>query len=473
MFRLIKKLFLVLGLGLGAFALYGSLFSEKKPPSDLAKGYLKTKVVNKVSSELIELMEHLDQAQTEESKVKIFSFLLSSGQFRSLIRPELFESIEEFDEKYLPALRQALLDRLYASMSDEDWLAWQNNDFSADGEKTKARSFVDSVRSVNWELGSYIESAGLILSRLFVSTAKGQVFDAKLAYGFIEQRVGTLFSEKVRGQRAPEDFITRDILDDEYFLRLLERARCTEVGANKVDTDLSLNLRARLVQSVDWRRCPSEDFLNFGDFFDSVLQVGVIDDRKLLAASNVDQKPLYLEDSERKKLADLLTLSAVDASDAEDEVQAKKLLRRSKLVYQGLQSQALLESYLKKLDAQSGESRDVVEVEEGVSGDEEEFVQEAAPVLNYPNGSGSEDVSSSESSEGLSWFVFPLLIALGMLAFFAKAFLGFLRNRPQGGMSGNKEYRAQEFGDEEMPSAADSWDFDGSDEIDGMDDDDF
>lgn len=156
-------------------------------------------------------------------------------------------------ETFIPQIKKMLLVNLQRLMTLDDWRSWKDNMNSPYVSRTNARIFVDNVSTVNFYLGRYLETAGLLFSALYNSTINHGVFNIEESLYHLLEESNALFANKkpsaISSRVFIDTLITEDVVFDEYIQNM--RTDLVISIINKRDRDLDANFM--LLSSIPTR----------------------------------------------------------------------------------------------------------------------------------------------------------------------------------------------------------------------------
>ena len=193
------------------------------------------------SGEFISLNQKRQNHSIEEIRLA-----LNNGAYSRLtvLAPESLGSDISKETLILPEVKSLCLSRLKQIMTLNDWSSWKDALRGIDRNQSVARVFVDDIRSINFQLGRYVETAALLFSALYNNTANGRVFSAEeTLYGLLQQS-DQLFRSRTPTAISSRVYLDTLIIDDPSFQKSLEDLRSNFVSSyyRKEPTEIETHL---------------------------------------------------------------------------------------------------------------------------------------------------------------------------------------------------------------------------------------
>lgn len=198
-------------------------------------------------------------------------------------------------QKYLPLIKNEILRKLVIELGNSEWLQWSLPDTQNISNKTSARSFIDSFRNVNIDLGRYAETAALLFSGLYYTTISGRSFSAEEELYNLVLEADHLFARRTPAALSSRIHLDLEITRDETFLIWLERLRARLVVKYCINSPRQIENQFYLLSGV------KEEFLN-----EKILSVYkslfITISRKISPRFRDELREVYLTTSEIKRL---------------------------------------------------------------------------------------------------------------------------------------------------------------------------
>ncbi len=298
-----------------------------------------------------------------------FSRALAAGTPEELriLEPETLSSIPAYPGKLASAINAAALVALIVRFTDVDYESWPRSDTALGGGPTAARNYIDSVTTVNRDLGRYLESAAVLIHILYLRTHEGKVFDADTEFAKVETNPEAFWTHDVAGQSLLDRW-DHQALEDPILVAALEEQRAVLVVRYVVSHAqnyqrtiillLSVDASVKAVKQVstqlraELHRAALEGSPRFREW---IL-------RTLLNTASA--KKWITEDRlVRRAVGELYLAAVVDSIELNNPEQARSYLRQSKELAPGLKAQQLLENAVVEI---SKAERGATESEEAV-----------------------------------------------------------------------------------------------------------
>ena len=404
-----------------------------------------------------------------EQRLKIIerALVLGSSDSLQLLRTEQLRTLPEYRKIFLPRIKYLALEELFKRFTAFDWRAWPVGALSADGSETQARVFVDSIWSVNPELGSFLETAAHLLHGMFVSISSGAPYPLKEDLQYLVVNASEVLSARSLEPEAMDLVFDSQALKDPVVELSFEkiRARLTQRFLDEhpdgLETQLALilDLDHRTVDAslqAELLKILRELSLNASANYRAELLPSIVDSDLLNELSRQ-----YT--AVAKSLAQLYAMGAVDAIDANRMVLAEKLLKRSVESSPGLKAQDLLASFLKGQHGKIGEVEQLVDERLEI---EPQIIKKAPSVDPVEAALTIPEKESEKSSFGF-FSILLTLIGVGALGYF----IIYLKNSKNteavafgGGEFGSDELEPEVQGSQLTDPSAIEFDVDDADE---------
>jgi len=177
---------------------------------------------------------------------------LVSGRYSDLniLRPENLGDSVLKEATLLPQIKSLLLSQLQSIMEYEDWHGWKESLTRGSPDKSKARAFVDNIRTVNFQLGRYLETAALLFSALYINTSNGRLFSSEESLYNLLLQSNELFSQRTPTAISSRIYLDTVITDDLIFVDTLESLRVKFVLSYCLKRPEELDTQFLLLSSI-------------------------------------------------------------------------------------------------------------------------------------------------------------------------------------------------------------------------------
>jgi hypothetical protein len=217
-----------------------------------------------------------------------------------LLHPDVLNDFpgDELD-KYLPQLKNEILRKLVIELSRSDWLQWGSSETDNRVAKTSARKFIDNLRAVNFNLGRYAETAALLFSGLYYTTASGRLFSVEEELYNLMIEADQLFKQRTPAAFSARVYLDYEITEDTNFQIWLERLRAKFVVDFCLEETRQIEAQFYLLSSI------KEEYHN-----DSVIRIyevllGKVSSR-ITPRFREELRTSYLAPAEAKRMMSLM-----------------------------------------------------------------------------------------------------------------------------------------------------------------------
>jgi len=323
----------------------------------------------------------------QNSDLEMLELALERGDARSLqlLREELLENKPGYREEILPALESMVLAELLFRFKDRDWKDWAELGVDSDGDSTEARAFVETISSVNTELGVFSDTAGHLLHRLYRRTESGSSFNLKLELQDLIDNAETLVGVRANSFVPAAYLFSPAIISNKSFTSALESKRCQFFGRFVEDRPNWVEKQLGLLRDLDLSRCGSVVEVQVAGILHKVSKNG---SRLLRETMFKDQEMIeslrtYSGSSKliEKRLASLYSAKAIDFLESGQLDAAGQNLKAAEKLYPGHSLYSEIRGFIKQSLAEPDES------------------SEKAMVADRDGGAESATVSSLESKD--------------------------------------------------------------------------
>lgn len=268
-----------------------------------------------------------------------------SENFRFL-RSEFLQGIESYSTTILPPLKEKSLEEMLRRFEQSDWEAWPKANIAVEGRPSKARTYVDSVFTQNRELGLFLETSALLLHGLYLSTARGAIYDLKKGFDEVVNQAEELLVNYQSSSLPARYLLSYSVPSDPSFLPIFERQRCKLVAQYAITHPQQVERNVRLLASLDGRYSSKESNRELTSTLIRISQDASPRFRAQVVKELIESgqfRDFFLADeSVKKAAAHLAAVASVDALEKKELLRSKQLLGVSLGLAQGLASQQLV-----------------------------------------------------------------------------------------------------------------------------------
>ena len=178
---------------------------------------------------------------------------LDSGKYSelSILRPENLGENSLKETALYPNIKKEILIELQDLMTFDDWTSWENTIKNSNYPKSKARSFVDNISSINFQLGRYLETSAFLFSAMYNNTAGGKLFSAEEALYNLLMQANDLFSSRTPAALSPRVYVDTLITEDPIFNDSIEKLKVKLIISYCKKRPFELDTQFQLLNSIN------------------------------------------------------------------------------------------------------------------------------------------------------------------------------------------------------------------------------
>ncbi len=289
---------------------------------------------------------------SSDDRLRILGRALDEGSSDSLqlLRKEYLTVFPDYENTIIPQLKKQGLESLLSRFTPVDWVDWSRSRALGEAGATPARKYIDNVLLVHTELGRYFETAAYILHGMYLSILSGTPYDARRGLGNLLQEADEMFKSRTSPAHSPADFLDIRIVEQEEFMKFVEKIRCELVQQYFSSHPKALEQQLTLVLHVRAEFCSGGVQLAVQNLLKQIGVYGSLALHKDTISKIQNSKTfayLAVHDAQTKRaIAEFLLLGALDAMDAGDRPGARMLLASSRKVNNGLSLQSAVERHI-------------------------------------------------------------------------------------------------------------------------------
>lgn len=300
----------------------------------------------------------LEPGYPAERRAGLLREALEEGTFDSLqlVRSEYLKALPDYEASLLPLLKRASLGSLISRFTVSDWEDWAHSETNLRGGASAARLYVEDIKTVNPELGSFLDTSAFLLSGLHQKTKDGRVFVAEDFMEYLLENAEHILAH--RKQRAvPARFLfTPHVVRDPAFVTVLERERGNVVSAYLQERPQNVQIGRRLLATLEPRLLGTSTYDSVAQFLVHIATKASPRLRETFLYSELEDRSIESLSHYSKKirilLAQLYVMAAVDSMETGDDLQASRFLRESVNLEPGMRIQRLVATALQNRSAE-------------------------------------------------------------------------------------------------------------------------
>ena len=421
-----------------------------------------------------------DSSLSRLERLEMLTQALDQGTIDSLqqISSRNLHALPDYQTRILPALKIQGLEALLVRFTSADWENWDMRT-RHHVTPTRAREYVDEVKSTNPELGRFLDTGAELFHRLSLRIHQGLVIDLQSE---MEELARASSIESSSSPARLEQDLPVDIIADPSFVAVFERLRADLTAKRLVDFPLEVERNLELLNALRPDSCSPTVWAVVTPLLErlSLETSAKFREQLVLHYDFARLREFAQRDRDVKAaLANFFALVAADFLLQGDLSRATTYLDYSTALVPGLRAQAVVREYLgmeanKPTPVQitpqaKPEEKKPVKVEIPEQAQEKEKpIQSADQSGLFGEGvRASQDKTREEENSGSFLSVFIVLVVLGGLGFAAFKLYGRItgfklgdaaRNTARAGRSAGKP-GAEETESSRRRSLPDSEDF--------------